>query len=342
MTALPDGPVPTSRAAGASRTAGASALWRDLAGGAAADPGFLWALVVGVVLIALGLLGFVPNPLVGAPSAAWGTPLLLTGDAHDVLHLVGGAVALHAALGLSRARRDIVLMGLGTAALVLLALGLLDGRWFGIAPWPVGLADQLLHLIVGVGSLVMGLAGSGTITVPVVTGAYRRAAAAPAAPAEPAASTEDPSTDGSALMAVQASAAEAALASEPVPEEALPEPLGLEIDGEDGGSTAAAPESQEAGATPGDEAAPSDEPTSVGEPAAAEGPGPAEGSVAEDAAASSTESAPVSQPAPSAEPAPSSESAPPSDAASASESIPADAPGGDRPTTGEEGSSASS
>jgi hypothetical protein len=139
----------------------ASALWRDVARAAAGDPGFVWALGLGVVLIALALLGFVPNPFVGAPSARWGTPLLVTGDSHDVVHLIGGAVALHAALGLSRARRDVVLVVLGAIALLLLALGILDGRWLGLLTWPVGLADQLLHLIVGLGSMLVGLAGLG-------------------------------------------------------------------------------------------------------------------------------------------------------------------------------------
>src|SRR5262245_21967590 len=104
---------------GTSRAGSASALWRDIVRAAAGDPGFAWALGLGVVLIVLGLLGFVSNPLVGAPSARWGTPLLLTGDSHDVVHLVGGAVALHAALGMSRGRRDVVLVVLGAIALSL-------------------------------------------------------------------------------------------------------------------------------------------------------------------------------------------------------------------------------
>jgi hypothetical protein len=199
-----------------------------MAGGTAADPGFVWALVVGVLLVALGLLGFVPNPIVGSPSPAWGTPLLLTGDAHDVLHLVAGAVALHAAFGMSRAHRDAVLIGLGAAALILLALGLLDGRWFGIAPFHVGLADQLLHLIVGVGSLIMGLAGTGAITVPVVTGAYRRSELGLAGAAIPAVSEpQDVLADGTGLEGAPEPVAEV----EPVePVEAMPEPLGLDLD----------------------------------------------------------------------------------------------------------------
>ncbi len=211
-----------------SRAAGASALWRDMAGGTAADPGFVWALVVGVLLVCLGLLGFVPNPIVGSPSPAWGTPLLLTGDAHDVLHLVAGAVALHAALGMSRAHRDGVLIGLGAAALILLALGLLDGRWLGIAPFHVGLADQLLHLIVGVGSLVMGLAGTGAITVPVVTGAYRRSELGLAGAAVAVSEPEDVPADGTGLEGAPADEAGSSADAEPV--EAMPEPLGLDLD----------------------------------------------------------------------------------------------------------------
>lgn len=264
MTAPSDGSVATPRAAGA------SALWRDVAGGTAADPGFVWALGVGIVLIVLGALGFVPNPLVGAPSAAWGTPLLLTGDAHDVLHLVGGAVALHAALGMSRARRDVVLIGLGAVALVLLALGLLDGRWFGVAPYPVGLADQLLHLIVGLGSLVMGLAGTGAIVVPVVTGAYRRSELG--LPAS-AASAAEPDDAAGAEVAIDAE--EVAEALPEVLPEALPEPLGLVVD--DGAAEPVqALEPGNATAEPVANAEPA-APIAEAEPESASGPKPPEG-----------------------------------------------------------------
>jgi hypothetical protein len=62
---------------------------------------------------------------------------------------------------MSRARRDVVLVVLGAISLLLLALGIVDGRWLGLLTWPVGLADQLLHLIAGLGSILVGLAGLG-------------------------------------------------------------------------------------------------------------------------------------------------------------------------------------
>ncbi|MEZ4596591.1 MAG: hypothetical protein R3C32_06945 [Chloroflexota bacterium] len=133
-------------------------------------------------------------------------------------------IAIHAALGLSRPHRDAVLVGLGTAALVLLALGLLDGRWFGVAPYPVGLGDQLLHLVVGLGSLVMGLAGSGVVNVPVVTGAYRRASVASASGTGTAAPVTGmrsrPTRTGH----------DASPGEDAQPAEAMPEMLGLEFE----------------------------------------------------------------------------------------------------------------
>ena len=91
----------------------AQRIGTGLARGAAGDIGFAWALGLGVGLLAFGLLGFVPNPLVGAPSVTWGTPLFVTGDAHDVLNLVAGAVVLYGALGLTGRRRGVLLIVVG-------------------------------------------------------------------------------------------------------------------------------------------------------------------------------------------------------------------------------------
>jgi hypothetical protein len=221
--AASDEPVRTTRAGSA------SALGRDVARAAAGDPGFAWALGLGVVLIGLGLLGFVPNPLVGAPSVAWGTPLLVTGDSHDVVHLVGGAIALHAALGLSRARRDSVLIALGAVSLVLLVLGILDGRWLGVVPYPVGLADQLLHLVVGLGCILVGLAGRGTSAAVPGVAAMAGAVTAPeevASPSVPAAADGAAPDDVVAVAPEQAPAdAAEALAAAPEDPAVEPEPV---------------------------------------------------------------------------------------------------------------------
>jgi hypothetical protein len=109
----------------------------------------------------------VGNPLVGAPTVAWGTPLFLTGHAHDVLHLVLGAVVLYGALGLTGRRRGVLLMGVGVIGLLLFLAGLVDGTYFGLLAYPVNLLDQLLWLAISGVSLVVGyLARGGSLRRP--------------------------------------------------------------------------------------------------------------------------------------------------------------------------------
>ncbi len=139
----------------------------DLARGAARDVGFAWSLALGIGLIVLGLLGFVGNPLVGVPTVAWGTPLFLTGNAHDVLNLVAGAVVLYGALGLTGWRRGALLMIVGVIGLVLFLVGLMSGSYLGLLAYPVNLLDQLLLLVAsGVSVLVGYVARGGSIRRP--------------------------------------------------------------------------------------------------------------------------------------------------------------------------------
>ncbi len=133
----------------------------DLARGAARDVGFAWSLGLGIGLIVFGLLGFVGNPLVGVPTVAWGTPLFLTGNAHDVLNLVAGAVVLYGALGLTGRRRGALLMGVGLVGLVLFLVGLVSGNYLGLLAYPVSLLDQLLLLALSGVSIVVGYVARG-------------------------------------------------------------------------------------------------------------------------------------------------------------------------------------
>ncbi len=133
----------------------------ELARGAARDVGFAWSLGLGIGLIALGLLGFVGDPLVGAPTAAWGTPLFLTGDAHDILNLVTGALLLYGALGLTPARRGALLLVVGAIGIGRFLLGLLSGDYLGLLGYPVNLPDQLLLLVTSAVSMVVGYVARG-------------------------------------------------------------------------------------------------------------------------------------------------------------------------------------
>ena len=124
----------------------------------------LWSLGLGIGLIVVGLLGFTSNPIVGAPSAAWGVPLFLTGSAHSVLHLVGGAVVLYAALGLTGPRRATLLMAIGVVWLAMFLVCLVSGDLFGLLVYHVNLLDQLLLLVIGGVSVGIGyLSRSGAL-----------------------------------------------------------------------------------------------------------------------------------------------------------------------------------
>lgn len=134
----------------------AQRVGRGLGAGAGSDPGAAWAFVLGTGFIVFGLFGFVPNPIAGAPSVAWGTPLFLTGHARDTIDLILGAVVLYGALGLTVQRRGGLLIAVGSVALALFLLGLLSGTWVGVVGYPVNLLDQASLLFVGVTSVVVG------------------------------------------------------------------------------------------------------------------------------------------------------------------------------------------
>ncbi len=128
---------------------------------ASRDTGFLWSLVLGTTMVVVGLLGFAPNPLLGAPSSAWGTPLFLTGNTLDVIHLVTGAVVLYGAMGLTVRRRANLLITVGAIELVLFTMGLLSGDLFGALRYHASLLDQLLLLVVASISIGVGYVGRG-------------------------------------------------------------------------------------------------------------------------------------------------------------------------------------
>jgi hypothetical protein len=113
-----------------------------------------WLLLVGGVLIVVGIVGFLPNPLVG-PSG-----LVATDNVHNVIHVVTGLLALGLALGW---RSDI-----GAAAMVfgalygaVFVLTLISPNLFGILPVPVNVVDHVIHVGVAFVSLALGYLARG-------------------------------------------------------------------------------------------------------------------------------------------------------------------------------------
>ena len=110
-----------------------------------------YAALIGVVLVAVGLLGFISNPIVGD-----GNALFLTGTMHNIVHLATGALALAIAFVLPANQQANGVFGLGVLYAVIFVALIVSPNLFGILSYPVNVADQLLHL--GLAVVSIGLA----------------------------------------------------------------------------------------------------------------------------------------------------------------------------------------
>jgi uncharacterized protein DUF4383 len=112
-----------------------------------------YAALIGIVLVAVGLLGFVSNPIVGE-----GNAVFLTGTVHNVVHLATGLLALFVAFGLRGEQQAWGVIGIGVLYLVVFVGLLISPTLFGIlgAAYPVNVADQGLHLGLAVISFAVG------------------------------------------------------------------------------------------------------------------------------------------------------------------------------------------
>ena len=112
----------------------------------------VWAIVVGIVLVAVGLLGFVSNPLVGDSSTA----LLHTDRMHDIVHIATGALALFIGLGLSGRDQAVGLIGFGVLYAVVFAAMMVSPDLFGLMSMPANAPLHVIHAALALGSLVIG------------------------------------------------------------------------------------------------------------------------------------------------------------------------------------------
>ena len=112
------------------------------------------ALLFGVVLVAVGLLGFVPAL---TPKDDMGMPLLLglfmVGALHNVIHLASGAAALLGSK--SDAYAALYFKVFGVVYAVVTVVGFVQGDTV-LGLIHVNLADNLLHLAIALSSLALG------------------------------------------------------------------------------------------------------------------------------------------------------------------------------------------
>ncbi len=114
-----------------------------------------YAAAVGLVLVAVGLLGFVANPIVSAAPGA----LFATNAVHNIVHIGTGALALYIAFGLDGDAQSNGVIAFGVLYAVIFAVVWVSPTFFGLfGDAPANAADHLLHLALAVVSLAVGYA----------------------------------------------------------------------------------------------------------------------------------------------------------------------------------------
>jgi Domain of unknown function (DUF4383) len=137
------------------------------------------ALAVGIVFLLVGVLGFVPGitsnydqlEFATADSEALLLGLFQVSILHNIVHLLFGVLGVAMARSVSGARTYLVFGGI--VYLVLFLYGLLVGQDSAANFVPLNTADDILHLLLGIGMIALGViltrrrtdAGAGTGTV---------------------------------------------------------------------------------------------------------------------------------------------------------------------------------
>ena len=134
------------------------------AGSTSRAPIQLAALVVGVVFLLVGVLGFVPGittpfgemQFAGHESEAFLLGLFQVSILHNIVHLLFGVAGLVMARDAAQSR--LYLIGGGVIYLVLWVYGLLVPEESAANFVPLNTADDWLHLFLGVGMVGLGVA----------------------------------------------------------------------------------------------------------------------------------------------------------------------------------------
>ena len=121
------------------------------------------AAAVGVVFLLVGVLGFIPGITSNYDQlkfASAGSDALLLGlfqvsILHNIVHLLFGVLGLAMARSVSGARTYLVFGGI--IYLVLFLYGLLVGQDSAANFVPLNTADDILHLLLGIGMILLGV-----------------------------------------------------------------------------------------------------------------------------------------------------------------------------------------
>lgn len=120
------------------------------------------SLIIGITFIAVGLLGFIPNPIVGATHNA-----IFHADAvHNMVHIMSGVLFLIFAFA-APSRTGMFLKVFGIVYLLLGIIGLLtigsEGMTDLLGFLPVNGADNYLHIGLGILIFLAGMLPQGRV-----------------------------------------------------------------------------------------------------------------------------------------------------------------------------------
>ena len=120
-------------------------------------PAQLYALLFGIVLLAVGILGFIADSSFGTGSDVDGSDFIVfeVNGWHNIVHILSGLLGL--ALARRRDTARAYALGFGAVYLVVTIWGFITGDQ---VLWliPVDAADNVLHLLIAAAGLAAGLA----------------------------------------------------------------------------------------------------------------------------------------------------------------------------------------
>jgi hypothetical protein len=119
-----------------------------------------WMALVGLVLLAAGLVGFLNTPLAGSSANA----LLATDTVHNVVHLLTGLLALGIAFGLKGETQVNAVIGFGVLYAVIFVAVLVSPTLFGLFSVAANAPIHVIHAAVALVSLAVGLMARGGST----------------------------------------------------------------------------------------------------------------------------------------------------------------------------------
>ena len=119
-----------------------------------------WMALVGLVLLAAGLVGFLNTPLAGSSANA----LLATDTVHNVVHLLTGLLALGIAFGLKGETQVNAVIGFGVLYSVIFVAVLVSPTLFGLFSVAANAPIHVIHAAVALVSLAVGLMARGGST----------------------------------------------------------------------------------------------------------------------------------------------------------------------------------